>query len=71
MIRVLVVDDSAYSRQTIKSMLESTGEIEVVDVATDGDEALKLAESLRPDVITLDLDAPHRQVHLPENSHLP
>lgn len=58
MIRVLVVDDSAYSRQTIKSMLESTGEIEVVDVATDGDEALKLAESLRPDVITLDLEMP-------------
>ncbi len=58
MIRVLIVDDSAFSRRTIKSMLESSGKIQVAGTATDGDEALRMTESLQPDVITLDLEMP-------------
>jgi two-component system chemotaxis response regulator CheB len=55
---VLVVDDSAYNRQTITSMLESREGVEVVGRATNGKEALKLAFDLEPDVITLDLEMP-------------
>ncbi len=58
MIRVLIVDDSAYSRRTIKSMLETSKDIEVVGIAVDGDEALRLVENLQPNVITLDLEMP-------------
>lgn len=57
-LRVLVVDDSAYNRQTITSMLESDGGVEVVGRAADGREALQLAFDLEPDVITLDLEMP-------------
>ncbi|PRQ04399.1 Chemotaxis response regulator protein-glutamate methylesterase [Enhygromyxa salina] len=57
-LRVLVVDDSAYNRQTITSMLESREGVEVVARATNGKEALKLAFDLDPDVITLDLEMP-------------
>ncbi|KIG13164.1 Chemotaxis response regulator protein-glutamate methylesterase CheB [Enhygromyxa salina] len=55
---MLVVDDSAYNRQTITSMLESREGVEVVGRATNGKEALKLAFDLEPDVITLDLEMP-------------
>lgn len=58
MIRVLIVDDSAYSRRTIKSMLETSKDIDVVGIAVDGDEALRLVEHLQPNVITLDLEMP-------------
>ncbi len=57
-LRVLVVDDSAYNRQTITSMLESREGVEVVARATNGKEALKLAFDLDPDLITLDLEMP-------------
>jgi two-component system chemotaxis response regulator CheB len=52
---VLVVDDSAYIRKVVKQMLSRSPFIEVVGIARDGEEALELAEQLRPDVITLDL----------------
>jgi two-component system chemotaxis response regulator CheB len=58
MIRVLVVDDSAYSRQTIRSMLENDARIRVVGLAADGNQALQMVARLRPDVITLDLEMP-------------
>ncbi|NVB42175.1 chemotaxis-specific protein-glutamate methyltransferase CheB [Pseudenhygromyxa sp. WMMC2535] len=57
-LRVLVVDDSAYNRQTITSMLESREGVEVIARATNGKEALKLAFDLEPDIITLDLEMP-------------
>jgi two-component system chemotaxis response regulator CheB len=57
-LRVLVVDDSAYNRQTITAMLETNPNVEVVGRATNGKEALKLAFDLEPDVITLDLEMP-------------
>jgi two-component system, chemotaxis family, protein-glutamate methylesterase/glutaminase len=57
-IRVLIVDDSAYNRKHIADILSSSGEIEVVGKAGDGEEALRLAVQLKPDVITLDLEMP-------------
>ena len=58
MLRVLVVDDSAYIRKVVKEMLSRSPSIEVVGVARDGDEALELVEQLRPDVVTCDLIMP-------------
>ena len=57
-IRVLVIDDSAYNRQTITSMLEASPGVQVVGRAVDGEEGLKQAFQLLPDVITLDLEMP-------------
>jgi len=57
-IRVLVIDDSAFSRRTITRMLESSPLIEVVDSARDGEEALRKALEIDVDLITLDLEMP-------------
>ena len=57
-IRVLVIDDSAFSRRTITRMLESSPLVEVVGVARDGEEALMKTFELQPDLITLDLEMP-------------
>ncbi len=57
--RVLVVDDAAFMRRRIRDVLEGAG-YEVVGEAADGEEALALYESARPDVVTLDLVMPHR-----------
>src|SRR3990172_1696142 len=59
MIRVLVVDDSAFSRKIIAKILESIPDVEVVDSARDGQEAIKKTMRLRPDLITLDLEMPN------------
>jgi len=58
LIRVLVVDDSAFVRKVVKEMLVRGGAFDVVGLARDGEEALELAERLHPDVITLDLVMP-------------
>jgi len=56
--RVLIIDDSAYSRQTIKKMLESDPHIEITGIATDGIDAMAKTLRLNPDLITLDLEMP-------------
>jgi two-component system chemotaxis response regulator CheB len=57
-LRVLVVDDSAANRRTLAGMLESQPGVHIVGSARDGDEALRLALALTPDLITLDLEMP-------------
>lgn len=57
-IKVLVIDDSAFNRRTISDMLEKSTGIEVIGTANDGEEGLKKAFTLKPDVITLDLEMP-------------
>src|SRR5437762_2051358 len=57
-LRALVVDDSAYVRKVIRQMLGRSPFIDVVGAARSGEEALALAEELRPDVVTLDLIMP-------------
>src|SRR5687767_11791999 len=58
-VRVLVVDDSAYVRKVLREMLSRSPFLEVVGAARDGAEALDLVEQLRPDVVTLDLNMPN------------
>jgi two-component system chemotaxis response regulator CheB len=58
LIRVLVIDDSAFSRQAITRMLGTSPLVEVVGVARDGEEALRKTFELKPDLITLDLEMP-------------
>jgi two-component system chemotaxis response regulator CheB len=58
LIRVLVIDDSAFSRQAITRMLATSPLVEVVGVARDGEEALRKTFDLLPDLITLDLEMP-------------
>jgi two-component system chemotaxis response regulator CheB len=57
-VRVLVVDDSAYVRKVVRQILSRSPFIEVVGAARDGEEALELVEQLHPDVVTLDLNMP-------------
>src|SRR5262249_18521931 len=57
-IRVLVIDDSAFSRQLITRMLEGSPLVEVVGTARDGEDALRKVLELAPDLITLDLEMP-------------
>ncbi len=57
-IRVLVVDDSASVRQTMKSLLEADPEIEVIATAQDPFAAAKCIQTEVPDVITLDVEMP-------------
>ncbi|HKJ25437.1 MAG TPA: chemotaxis response regulator protein-glutamate methylesterase [Myxococcota bacterium] len=58
LIRVLVIDDSAFSRRTITRMLETSPLVKVVGSARDGEEALQKVFTLKPDLITLDLEMP-------------
>ncbi|HXV20766.1 MAG TPA: chemotaxis protein CheB, partial [Desulfuromonadales bacterium] len=58
LVRVLVVDDSAYNRRTIIQMLESLPAVEVIGYACDGEEALRKVIDLKPDLVTLDLEMP-------------
>jgi two-component system chemotaxis response regulator CheB len=57
-IRVLIVDDSAYVRKVVREMLSQNPFIDVVGAARNGVEGLELAASLDPDVITSDLTMP-------------
>ncbi len=57
-LRLLIVDDSAFNRRNIAEIFANHPDVEVVGKAADGEEALRLATLLTPDVITLDLEMP-------------
>jgi two-component system, chemotaxis family, protein-glutamate methylesterase/glutaminase len=57
-IRVLVVDDSRFICNRVREILEEDPEFNVVGEAHDGRAAVELAATLRPDVITMDVDMP-------------
>lgn len=57
-MRVLVVDDSAFMRRLISRMLLSDNEITEIQTANDGEEAVQMAKSMKPDVITMDIEMP-------------
>jgi two-component system chemotaxis response regulator CheB len=57
-IKVMVVDDSAFMRFSITKHLNMTPNIQVIATASDGREALELLEKIHPDVITLDVEMP-------------
>ena len=58
-IRVLPADDHNLVRAGIRALLEKTTEIEVVAEASDGQEAIRLAEEHQPDVVLTDIAMPN------------
>jgi len=56
--KVLVVDDSSFFRRRVTDILNKDPNLEVVDVAINGKEAVEKAISLKPDVITMDIEMP-------------
>ena len=57
-VRVLIVDDSAYSRQAIRKALETDRYIEIAGISADGIDAMAKTIMFKPDLITLDLEMP-------------
>jgi len=57
-ISVLVVDDSAFMRRAISTMLENEPDMKVIATARSGEEAITKALQLNPDVITMDVEMP-------------
>src|SRR5947209_17095114 len=57
--RVLVVDDSAFMRKVLETIFNADEQLQVCGHAKDGREAVAMAESLKPDVITMDINMPH------------
>jgi len=56
--KVLVVDDSSFFRRRVTDILNADPNLEVIDVAINGREAVEMAKILRPDVITMDIEMP-------------
>jgi two-component system chemotaxis response regulator CheB len=56
--RVLIVDDSAFMRKVLDEIIRTDPKFEVVGQAKDGREAVTLAASLQPDVLTMDINMP-------------
>ena len=59
MIRILLVDDSPTETAILKSLFESAPDFRVIACAKDGKEAIKLAATLKPDLITMDIMMPN------------
>ena len=57
--RVLIVDDSAFMRKVLEQIFNADQQFQVAGHAKDGREAVSLAESLKPDLITMDINMPH------------
>jgi len=59
-MRVLIVDDSAFMRKMIKSIIEREPTLVIVGLARDGEHAITLAQQTKPDLITLDIEMPRK-----------
>jgi DNA-binding NarL/FixJ family response regulator len=59
LIRIILADDHALMRRGLRLVLEQQKDFEVVGEASDGREAVKLAETVRPDVVVLDITMPN------------
>ena len=57
-IKVLVVDDSSFFRRRLTEILSGDAELEVIDTANNGQQAVEKAVALKPDVITMDIEMP-------------
>ncbi|MDX1990313.1 MAG: response regulator transcription factor [Candidatus Obscuribacter sp.] len=59
-VNVLIVEDNELMRQGLRSVLERSEEFCVVGEAEDGEEAVRLAQTLKPDVIVMDIGLPYK-----------
>jgi two-component system chemotaxis response regulator CheB len=57
-IKVLIVDDTSFMRKALVDIISKDEELEVVGVAKNGQDAIEAVETLKPDVITMDVDMP-------------
>ncbi len=58
-IHVLLVDDHAMVRQGLRAMLEGYEDVQIVGEAVDGQDAVRLAEQLRPGIVVMDINMPN------------
>ena len=58
LIKVIIIDDSAFMRKSLTLMLESDPEIRVIATARDGNEGIDKVSKLKPDIVTLDIEMP-------------
>jgi DNA-binding NarL/FixJ family response regulator len=58
MIRVVIADDQALVRAGFRALLDAQDDIDVVGEATDGEEAVQLARSIKPDIVLMDIRMP-------------
>jgi DNA-binding NarL/FixJ family response regulator len=56
--RVLIVDDVEEVRRDLRTLLTLSADLEIVGEATNGSDAVRLTESLQPDVVLMDLEMP-------------
>ena len=59
-IRVMIVDDHSIVRVGLKQVLDQSGEFEVVGQAADGEEAVRVAADVSPDVVVMDVMMPKK-----------
>ncbi|MFQ5452638.1 MAG: chemotaxis response regulator protein-glutamate methylesterase [Candidatus Zixiibacteriota bacterium] len=57
-IKVLIVDDSAFMRKALSMMLESDPHIKIIGTARDGEEGIAKVKELKPDLVTMDIEMP-------------
>ncbi|MEW8341085.1 MAG: chemotaxis response regulator protein-glutamate methylesterase [Candidatus Thiodiazotropha taylori] len=57
-VRVLIVDDSAFFRNRVAAALQSAQDMEIIGFAANGEEAIRQTRSLKPDVVTMDVEMP-------------
>jgi two-component system chemotaxis response regulator CheB len=57
-VKVLIVDDSSFMRKALAQILTSEPSVEIIDTATDGQEAIQKINQLHPDVVLLDIEMP-------------
>jgi DNA-binding NarL/FixJ family response regulator len=58
-VKLVIADDHVLIREGIKKLLELEESLEILGLASDGNEAIELVKTLKPDVILLDINMPH------------
>lgn len=59
-VHIMIADDHSMIREGLKNLLELDGDIEVIAEAVDGDDCLKKLETIKPEVLLLDINMPKK-----------